>query len=122
MDVKLLQALVDNSVVSSKSEGKRLLRDGAIDVDNRTVTKNVDLMDGQWIKVGKRRIYLVEGATLLKDGKPPQVEEVVVEAPVRDAWREWSVSKLQQIHENLHGTPTCSDDCHPDNYTFLKES
>jgi tyrosyl-tRNA synthetase len=52
----LLQVLVGAQVVSSKSEGRRLLKEGAIDVDEKTISSfDVDVPAGARIRVGKHR-------------------------------------------------------------------
>jgi tyrosyl-tRNA synthetase len=61
--VGLLQALVSAQVVSSKSEGRRLLREGAIDIDGRPITSfDVDLRVGSLVRVGKHRFLRIVDA------------------------------------------------------------
>ncbi len=56
----LLQTLVAAQVVSSKSEGRRLLRDGAIDIDEKPITSfDVAVPAGSVIRVGKHRFLRI---------------------------------------------------------------
>jgi tyrosyl-tRNA synthetase len=49
------------SLVESKSELKRLLAEGAIDLDNKTVTDiNAQPKDGQILKLGKKRVIKLQ--------------------------------------------------------------
>ncbi len=58
--VGLLQLLVSAQIVSSKSEGRRLLREGAIDVDERPIDSfDVEVPAGARIRVGKHRFLRV---------------------------------------------------------------
>jgi len=58
----LLDLLVELKAVPSKSEGKRLIEQKAIEIDNKTITDKefkVDLSSERNIKVGKRGFYKV---------------------------------------------------------------
>lgn len=54
---QLLDVLVEAHLVTSKSEARRLLEQGAVEVDNKKVVENIELFptDGTIIKAGKRK-------------------------------------------------------------------
>ncbi|MBI2033430.1 MAG: tyrosine--tRNA ligase [Candidatus Levybacteria bacterium] len=56
--------LVDLGLVSSKSEAKRLMQQGGVEVDGKRLTgeQNLPLKNGMIIKVGKRRIVKLKTA------------------------------------------------------------
>jgi len=61
--VGLLQALVSAQVVSSKSEGRRLLKERAIDVDGQPIESfQVELKVGSVVRVGKHRFLRIVDA------------------------------------------------------------
>jgi tyrosyl-tRNA synthetase len=53
----LADVLVDSNLVTSKSEAKRLIEQGGVEVDGKKITENIDLSpkDGTIIKAGKRK-------------------------------------------------------------------
>lgn len=58
-----IEILFKAGLVSSKSAARRLVQEGAIDIDGQTVdikTKNVEVRQGTMIKVGKRRFFRIE--------------------------------------------------------------
>lgn len=61
LNLSLLDLLHDLGVVKSKSEGRRLLNAGAIEINNQIVSfekqNKVSLKDGDIIRVGKKRFY-----------------------------------------------------------------
>ena len=60
MHVGLLEALVGAGAVPSKAEGRRLLRQGAIDVDGKAIGSfDVKLRAGSLIRVGKHRFLRI---------------------------------------------------------------
>jgi len=61
--VDLAEVLVNANLASSRSEAKRLVSQGAVEVDGEKVTSNtVALKDGSVIKVGKRRFVKIVDA------------------------------------------------------------
>jgi len=61
--VDIIELLVDSNLVKSRSEAKRLLSQGAIEVDGKKVADpHVELRDGSVIKVGKRRFVKIINA------------------------------------------------------------
>ena len=58
----LLETLLANGIVPSKSEGRRLLKQGAIDVDGEPITSfDVELKVGSEIRVGKHQFLRIVG-------------------------------------------------------------
>lgn len=56
----LVDFLVKNSLAPSKSAAKRLLDQGAVEIDGHTVKdQQVDLKDGQVVKIGKRKFLKI---------------------------------------------------------------
>jgi tyrosyl-tRNA synthetase len=56
----LLETLLEDGIVLSKSEGRRLLRQGAIDVDGEPITSfDVELKVGSQIRVGKHQFLRI---------------------------------------------------------------
>lgn len=59
--IELPDFLVENNLAPSKSEAKRLIKEGAVEVDGKTLKdQQVDLKDGQVLKIGKRKFVKVE--------------------------------------------------------------
>lgn len=59
--VDIINLLVENKLVNSKSQAKRLLDDDAIEVDGEIVKNSqVDLKNGQVIRVGKKKFVKIE--------------------------------------------------------------
>ena len=53
--IELVNFLVENNLAPSKSEAKRLLKEGAIEIDRRTVkTSQIQFENNQVIRVGKK--------------------------------------------------------------------
>ncbi len=62
-EIGLLESLVKAGLIASKGEGRRLLREGAIDVNGRTIhTFDIDPRPGQVIRVGKHRFLRIVDA------------------------------------------------------------
>ncbi|MBE0415140.1 MAG: tyrosine--tRNA ligase [Dehalococcoidia bacterium] len=62
-EVDITEFLANAKVIKSRSEAKRLLAQGAIEVDGKKVTANtVRIWDGSIIKVGKRRFVKIVNA------------------------------------------------------------
>lgn len=59
-EVDLVNFLKVNGVVASTSEGRRLLKEGAISLDGEKVTTMILLLKAGVLKVGKKRFYRLE--------------------------------------------------------------
>ncbi len=60
---RLDELLVDLKIVSSKSESRRLIEQGAVEIDNTKITepeKNIEINDKMIVKVGKRRFVRIK--------------------------------------------------------------
>lgn len=58
----LVDLLVDSSLILSKSEAKRIIEQGGVEIDGQTITdpqQNVELKNDMIVKVGKRRFLKV---------------------------------------------------------------
>ncbi len=96
--IGLLKTLLVARAIPSKGEGRRLLRDRAIDVDDQPITSfDVELKVGSLIRVGKHRYFhLVEG----------EVEREEIPAPVpmwdrQDRISEQALETGRRIHREL---------------------
>ena len=59
-NLSVIDYLVENAIVTSRSEAKRLSREGAIDVDGNLLKDGQQIERGQVIKVGKKRFFKIE--------------------------------------------------------------
>jgi tyrosyl-tRNA synthetase len=58
----ILETLIQSSVAKSKTEAKRLIQQGAVEVDGTKVTSDkLELHEGNLIKIGKRRYMKIVG-------------------------------------------------------------
>lgn len=58
--VNMIDFLAENKLVESKSQAKRLLDQGAIEIDGQTIKKpQVEFQDGQVVKIGKRKFVRI---------------------------------------------------------------
>lgn len=57
----ILDFLVNKRLIASKSEAKRLLKEGAIDINGEVITEaETKIEKGQTIKIGKKRFFKIE--------------------------------------------------------------
>ncbi len=62
-ELKLLDLIMESKLASSKSEARRLIEDGAVDVDGATINypdKVINIGDGVVIKIGKHRFAKIK--------------------------------------------------------------
>lgn len=62
-EISLAGVLAEAGLVSSKSEGRRMLKQGAVKIDGERVTTEfieIDVLDGAVVQVGKRRFVRIE--------------------------------------------------------------
>lgn len=60
-NVELVEFLVENSFSPSRSEAKRLIRDGAVEVDGQTISDSeYEFSDNQIIRVGKKKFVRIK--------------------------------------------------------------
>ncbi len=58
--VELVDFLVENNLAPSKSEAKRLIADGAVEVDGQTVSEDeIEFTDNQVMRVGKKKFVRI---------------------------------------------------------------
>jgi len=59
-DIELVDFLAENNLVSSKSEAKRLLKEGAIEIDGQTISESeIKLQNNQVIRIGKKKFIRI---------------------------------------------------------------
>ncbi len=59
-DVELVDFLAKNNLAASKSEAKRLLKEGAIEIDGRTITESeVKFENNQVMRIGKKKFVRI---------------------------------------------------------------
>lgn len=60
-EINLVEFLVNNRLAESRSAAKRLLDQGAIEIDGQTIKdQEVEFKEGQVVKIGKRRFVKIE--------------------------------------------------------------
>lgn len=61
-DSTVLDYFIDQRLIASKSEAKRLLKEGAIDIDGEVITdSDTKVEKGNIIKIGKKRFFKIQG-------------------------------------------------------------
>lgn len=59
--VELIDFLVENNLAPSKSEAKRLIKEGAIEVDGQTINETeIEFENNQVIKIGKKKFFRIK--------------------------------------------------------------
>lgn len=59
--IELVDFLVENNLAPSKSEAKRLIKEGAVEIDGQTVTETeVEFENNQTMRIGKKKFARIE--------------------------------------------------------------
>jgi tyrosyl-tRNA synthetase len=58
-NLSIIDILVQNALVPSKSEAKRLLEQNAIEVDNNTANQSTTVKDGSLVQIGKKKFVRI---------------------------------------------------------------